>query len=79
MGSINTKRRLDRLEVRADVCRDDERAAASRKVLARMTDDELRVYVAALRRMKAGEGPSEEDGPILQRVEALYEEVAEEG
>lgn len=73
MGSL--ERRLENLEVRADVRCEDGRAAASRKVIARLSTPELRVYVNVLRRMKDGESPGEEDRPILQRVEELYEEV----
>lgn len=65
------EQRLRHLEARTG--RVDERAATSKKVMQRLTVEELRAYVNALRRMKAGEGPSEEDGPILQRVKELYE------
>ncbi len=77
MGSLN--RRLEALEARA---RASVRAAGgtttTREVLSRMSVAELRAYTSALRRMKAGESPGEEDGPILQRVEELYEEVSNE-
>ncbi len=74
MGSISN--RLARLEERVGMSPNgDERAASSREVLSRMTVEELRAYVNALRRMKASESLVEEDGPILRRVEELYEEV----
>ena len=68
--------RLRRLVARAGMSpTGDERVVASRKVLARMSTPELRSYVNALRRMKAGGSPGEEDGPILRRVKKRYEEV----
>lgn len=71
--------RLRRLEDRAEMSPiGDEGAATTREVLSRMSVSELRSYVNALRRMKAGEGSGEEDGPILQRVKELYEEVSNE-
>ncbi len=73
MGSISN--RLARLEYRAGVSPiGDEEAATSREVLSRMSVAELRAYTSALRRMKAGESPGEEDAVILARVETLYEE-----
>jgi hypothetical protein len=54
--------------------------ATRREVLRRMTDDELRRYDEALEAAhERGDDPvqwREEDLPILQRVEELYEEVA---
>ncbi len=77
MGSLN--RRLEALEARARASvRADGGTTTSREVLSRMSVVELRRYVNALRRMKAGESPGDEDGPILQRVEELYEEVSNE-
>ncbi len=73
MGSISN--RLARLEDRVGMSATGDERAAARKVLSRMSVEELRVYVSALRRMKAGESLVEEDGPILQRVKELHEEV----
>lgn len=75
MGSINIKRRLEDLETRNAASRVDEEERVSREVMQRLIVEELQRYVSVLRRMKAGESPGEEDGPILQRVEELYEEV----
>lgn len=47
----------------------------SREVLRRTTDDELRAYHDALRRMLDGEEPTPEDAAILTRVQELREEV----
>jgi hypothetical protein len=52
--------------------------AINKEVLRRMTDDELRGYVGALRRMRDGKEPAEDDGSILARVEELREEVRHE-
>jgi hypothetical protein len=52
--------------------------AINKEVLRRMTDDELRGYVGALRRMRDGKEPAEDDGPIFARVEELREEVRNE-
>ena len=45
--------------------------------MRRLTDEELERYERALDRALE-EGFAEEDGPILERVERLYEEVANE-
>jgi hypothetical protein len=50
----------------------------SKEVLRRMTDDEVRGYVGTLRRIRDGKEPSEDDGPMLARVEELREEVRHE-
>ena len=74
MGSM--RRRLVRLEAHAEEARVDARAAVSREVLRRMSDVELRAYVAALRRARqVGEFTDGEDRPILGRIEELYGEV----
>jgi hypothetical protein len=71
--------RLGRLEARVDAAREEDRAAVSREVLRRMTDEELRAYEAAPRRAKEAVGEfTEEDRPILERAEELYEEVGRE-
>lgn len=73
MGSMSD--RLRRLEDRTGASRVDEGVATTREVLSRMSVEELRAYVSALRRMTAEVEPSKEDGPILRRVKELYEEV----
>jgi hypothetical protein len=73
VGSL--ERRLEDLEARADKSREDERAAESREVLRRMTDDELSAYLSALCRLKAESAPLDEDRAILDRVTQLYDEV----
>ena len=45
--------------------------------MRRLTDEELEHYERALNRALE-EGFAEEDRPILERVERLYEEVANE-
>lgn len=72
MGSV--KRRLGQLEAHSKTRVGDEDAVI-RKVMRRFTDAELRAYVDVLRRMRDGEKPVEEDGPILARAKELYEEV----
>ena len=48
-------------------------------MLEHMSDEELRAYEAALRRAVKADGEfSEEDWPILERAEELYEEVGRE-
>lgn len=43
-----------------------------------LTEEELKRYERALYRSLEEEGFAEEDRPILERVERLYEEVANE-
>jgi hypothetical protein len=50
-------------------------ARTSREVLRRTTDDELRAYEGALRRMVDGEEPAPGDAAILARIQELREEV----
>ncbi|MDP8951522.1 MAG: hypothetical protein M3N18_04650 [Actinomycetota bacterium] len=74
-------RRLEGLQVRLEACteasRKDEAAAAlSQDALRRMTDEELKTCAAALRRASEAGTFSEEDRPILERAEELYEEVS---
>ena len=45
--------------------------------MRRLTDEELELYDRALKRALE-EGFAEEDRPILERVERLYEEVVNE-
>ena len=73
MGSLEC--RLGDLEAHADKSREDEGAAESRRVLRRMTDDELSAYEGALRRMLDGEEPAPSDAAILARIQELREEV----
>jgi hypothetical protein len=74
--------RLRRLEGIAEAYQSEAtkglQEAIGREVLRRMTDDELRGYVGALRRMRDGKEPAEDDTPILARVEELREEVRNE-
>jgi hypothetical protein len=73
MGSL--ERRLGDLEAHADKSREDKGAAESCRVLRRMTNDELRAYEGALRRMLDGEELAPDDAAILARVQELREEV----
>ena len=72
MGRIDG--RLRRLEERAGVSPTERERAVERRVLARMTDEELNAYETALVR-EAGEDTGHEDRAIVARVEALYREV----
>ncbi len=76
MGRL--ERRLSRLEDGAKTSREEQGEADSRQVMRRMTDEELRSYVAALRRAVEAGGFTEEDRPILERAEELYGEVRNE-
>jgi hypothetical protein len=72
---MNLKRRLEDLEERLGTDRESVEDAISREVIRRMTTEELREYRDALkRRIQTGE-PAEEDAPIRQRWQELYEEV----
>ena len=68
------RRRLAEVESRLPAP-EDPRAARTRAVLKRMTLEELRAYVGALRRRRDGEPPAEGDEAIFARAWALYEEV----
>jgi hypothetical protein len=74
--------RLRRLEGIAETHRSEAakgvQETISKEVLRRLTDDELRGYVGVLRRIRDGKEPSEDDGPILARVEELREELRNE-
>ena len=74
MSGASVRRRLGRLEGRLPP-REDRETARARAVHGRMTVEELRAYVAALRRARADEGPTEQDGAIFARARGLYEEV----
>ena len=66
-------RRLEALEGRVGVPRGEDRETSrKREVLKRMSVEELRAYVAALRRAKAGEEPTDADGAIFARQRELY-------
>lgn len=70
------ERRLRQLETHAATLRREEDGEAiSREVLGRLTDEELKRFDQALERALE-EGVAEEDGPVLERVQRLYEEVA---
>jgi hypothetical protein len=79
LTSVRLTRRLTRLEERAAATPpllQTEQEAHRREVLRRMTNEELRVYVAALRRAKEAGGVFDEgDRPILERAAELYAEV----
>ena len=47
-------------------------------MLRRLIDEELKRFDRALERALKEEGFAEEDRPILERVERLYKEVANE-
>ena len=74
MSGASVRRRLDRLEGRLPP-REDRETALARAVHGRMTVEELRAYVSALRRVRAGEDPAGQDGAIFARARDLYEEV----
>jgi transposase len=46
--------------------------------MRRLTDEELEWYERALKRALGEEGFAAEDRPILERVQQLYEQVADE-
>ena len=76
MGSIEN--RLRRLEIITRTSWEEYEEALSRKVLKRMSDEELKAYDAALKRAVEAGGFTEEDAPILKRSKELYEEVSGE-
>jgi hypothetical protein len=69
--------RLQQLETHADTLRREDEDAVGRKVMRRLTDEELEWYERALTRALE-EGFAEEDRPILERIQRLYEEVTNE-
>jgi hypothetical protein len=72
------ERRLQQLETHAATIRREDEAVVGREVMRRLTDEELDTYEEALRRaLESGEF-AEENRPILERVQRLYEEVANE-
>ncbi len=72
---MSIRNRLGRLEQSAQNQNDAVDETISREVLRRTTDDELRAYRDALRRMLDGEEPAPEDEAILVRIRELREEV----
>ncbi len=72
------ERRLRQLEIQADTLRREDEEAVGREVMRRLTVEELKRYERALTRALEEEGFAEEDRPILERVQRLYEEVANE-
>jgi len=72
------ERRLQQLETHAHTSRREDEAAVDREVMRRLTLEELTRYERVLERALEEEGFVEEDRPILERVEQLYEEVANE-
>ena len=75
--AASLERRLRQLEIHADALRREDAEAVGSEVLRRLTDEELERYDRALKRALE-EGFAEEDRPILERVQRLYEEVANE-
>ena len=75
---MSIRNRLGRLERSAQDQRDTAEVAVSREVLRRTTDEVLRAYEGALRRMMYGKEPAPEDEAILVRIQELREEVTYE-
>ena len=71
------KRRLQQLGTHADMVWQEDAKAIGRDVLRRLTDEELERYDLALKRALE-KGFAEEDRPILEGIERLCEEVANE-
>ncbi len=71
------ERRLQQLEYYAATVQREDEDAVGREIMRRLTDEELERYIRALERVLE-EGFTEEDRPILERVERLFEEVADE-
>lgn len=74
MGSL--ERRLEDLEARGAKTRVAEEERVSREALSRVTDEDLRLLHAYLKRAtEEGEGPTEEEGAALRRYEEIKEGV----
>ncbi len=73
MGGL--ERRLERLESGADTSTQEREQAVSRETLRRLTDDELSLCEALLKRQQRGERPTEEQQRFLSRYQSLREEV----
>ena len=77
MGSIG--KRLARLEERASGSAEDEEERIRAEALTRVTDEDLKLLIAYLRRAtEEGGEPTEEEAAALCRYEELYEEVGHE-
>lgn len=72
---MGLRNRLGRLERLAQNRSEAAEGAISRETLRRTTDDELRAYHDALRRILDGEEPAPKDATILARIRELREEV----
>jgi hypothetical protein len=72
------ERRLSVLEECLVTGRESAEDAISRKVIRRMTTEELKEYRDALKRLIEGGEPAEEDAPIWHCRQQLYEEVSGE-
>ena len=72
------ERRLRQLEAHAATLRQEDAEAIGQEVLHRLTDEELERYERALKRALEEKEFAEEDRPILERVQQLYEQVADE-
>ncbi len=79
MGLRNRLRRLEQLVLthQGEAAKRAEEAI-SREALRRTTDDELRAYERALRRMLDGKERAPVDAAILARIQELREEVTSE-
>ncbi len=77
MGSI--EKRLARLEERASGSAEDQEERIRAEALTRVTDEDLKLLIAYLRRAtEEGGEPTEEEAAALRRYEELYEEVGRE-
>jgi hypothetical protein len=77
MGSVS--RRLARLEEQARDTTEDEEGVISRDALRRVTNEDLRLVHAYLKRKIEEDGkPTEEEEAALVRYQALREEVRNE-
>lgn len=74
MGSL--ERRLGNLEARGATARVAEEEHVSREALSRLTDEDLRLVHAYLKRAtEEGGEPTEEEAGALRRYEVIKEEV----
>ncbi len=77
MGGI--EKRLAHLEERARGTVEDEEERIRAEALTRVTDEDLKLLIAYLRRAtEEGGEPTEEEAAALRRYEELYEEVGRE-
>lgn len=76
---MSLEKRLGRLEEIAGDVAEDEEARISRETLSRVSTEDLRLFVAYLRRMEEEGGkPTEEEEEALDRYHKLREEVRNE-